>query len=226
MGWSLRWPDGETLQRVVFNSKEAEALPASRYLTLEEPRIRGLAMRLPRFAPGQPIPIIEMPGVDQQIRGTLSLWSIALSTTDWNRRRILPLFLADSNRVFLPTARHLWEKLLGDPVSVDSFLPPEESLRIFEQLREAAEEHGKPLYDALVQEHQASIQHEREKSSYSFAARRSAIERIGLPQVRRHRLTLLHQEERQVMDQLSLWAKTYPELTPLLMARVGGDSLE
>jgi hypothetical protein len=183
-------------------------------------------MQLPRFAPGQPIPVIEMLGVDKQIRGTLSLWSIALSTTDWNRRRILPLFLADSDRVFLPTARHLWEQLLGDPFSVGSFLPPEESLRIFERLREAAEEHGKPIYDALVQEHLASIQHEREKSSYSFASRRSAIERIGLPQVRQHRLNLLKQEERRVMGQLGLRAQTYPDMTPLLLVKVGGGFLE
>ena len=225
-GWNLKWPDGETIQRAVFNSKEAEALPAARYLTLEDPRIRGLAMRLPQFAPGQLIPDVEMVGVDKHIRGTLSLWSIALSTSDWNRRRILPLFLADSDRVFLPTARHLWEQLLGDPVSVDSFLSREESLRIFDRLRLAAEDHGKPIYDALVQEHLASIQHEREKFSYSFGARRSAIERIGLPQVRQHRLNRLLQEERRAMGQLDLRAQTYPDMTPLLLVNVTGGSLE
>ena len=54
--WNLTWPDGETYENVVFTGKEAERLPAARHLTLEEPKVRGLAMRLPRFAPGQPVP--------------------------------------------------------------------------------------------------------------------------------------------------------------------------
>lgn len=222
-GWDLHWPDGETVQRVVFNAKEAQEIPSARHLTLEEPRIRGLAMRLPRFAPGQPIPAIEISGLDSQIHGTVSLWSIALSTSAWNRRRILPVFLSSADRVFLPTARHLWDQMLSNAIVVKSFLPPQESLGIFERLQQAAEEHGRPIYDALVQEHLASIEREREKISYSFSARRNTIERIGLPQVRQHRLNLLGMEERRAIDELNLRAQTYPEMTPLLMASVGGD---
>ena len=62
-GWDLTWPDGQTFKNVVFAGKEAERLPAARHLTLEEPRVRGLAMRIPRCAPGQPAPVVAIPGV-------------------------------------------------------------------------------------------------------------------------------------------------------------------
>jgi len=150
--WNLTWPDGETYENVVFTGKEAEKLPAARHLTLEEPKVRGLAMRLPRFAPGQPVPIVSIPGLAEEIQGVWSLWRIAIATMEWNRRRIMPLFLADTGRVFMPTARHIWDQLLASSPQVRSMLDAEVSQAAFAQLQKAAEEHGKPFYEALVQE--------------------------------------------------------------------------
>ena len=77
--WNLTWPDGETYKNVVFTGKEAERLPAARHLTLEEPKVRGLAMRLPRFAPGQPVPGRVDPRSLRGSPGHLVLWRIAIA---------------------------------------------------------------------------------------------------------------------------------------------------
>jgi hypothetical protein len=89
-------------------------------------------------------------------------------------------------------------------------------------LQNAAEEYGKPIYGALVQEHRARIAREREKADYAFAARRKIVERIGLPQVRDYRLNLLAQEERSFQEQLDRKTQALPEMAPLLIVRVGG----
>ncbi|MCD6199751.1 MAG: DEAD/DEAH box helicase, partial [Deltaproteobacteria bacterium] len=72
--WNLTWPNGEKLSGIVFSGKEANQTPTARHLTLEDSRIRGLAMRLPRFAPGQPISIVTIPGISDEITGLWSLW--------------------------------------------------------------------------------------------------------------------------------------------------------
>jgi hypothetical protein len=222
--WKLTWPDGETYENVVFTGKEAERLPAARHLTLEEPKVRGLAMRLPRFAPGQPVHIMSIPGLSEEVQGVWSLWRIAIATMEWNRRRIMPLFLADNGMVYTPTARHVWDQLLTATTQVRSLLDASVSQAAFAKLQNAAEEHGKPIYEALVQEHRARIAREREKANYAFAARRKTVERIGLPQVRNYRLNLLAQEERNFQEQLDHKARAYPEMVPLLVIRVeGGD---
>ena len=77
--WNLTWPDGEELTSVVFSSKEAERTPIARHLTLEDTRIRGLAMRLPHFAPGQPISVVTIPEITDEITGLWSLWRIGIS---------------------------------------------------------------------------------------------------------------------------------------------------
>ena len=220
--WNLTWPDGEIYENVVFTGKEADRLPTARHLTLEEPKVRGLAMRLPRFAPGQPVPVVSMPGISDEVRGIWSLWRIAIATMEWNRRRIMPLFLADNGIVYMPTARHVWDQFLAANTQIRSTLDAAVSQAAFEKLQDAAEEHGKPIYEALVQEHRARIAREREKASYAFAARRRIIERIGLPQVRHYRLNLLAQEERSVQEQLDQKVHTYPDMVPLLVIRVEG----
>ncbi len=224
--WNLTWPDGETYENVVFTGKEAERLPAARHLTLEEPKVRGLAMRLPRFAPGQPVPIVSIPGLSEEVQGVWSLWRIAIATMEWNRRRIMPLFLADNGMVYMPTARHVWDQLLAASTHVRSVMETSVSQAAFEKLQNAAEEHGKPIYEALVQEHRGRIAREREKADYAFAARRKTVERIGLPQVRNYRLNLLAQEERSFQEQLNQKAHAYPEMVPLLVIRVEGGGHE
>ena len=225
--WNLTWPDGETYENVVFTSKEAERLPAARHLTLEEPKVRGLAMRLPRFAPGQPVPIVSIPGSfrgSPEVSGPcggsqLPPWSgtvggLCLSswpTTAWSTCR----------QPGMSGTSYLRQALRSG-----LFLMPRSPKPSLEKLQNAAEEHGKPVYEALVQEHRARIAREREKADYAFAARRKTLQRIGLPQVRNYRMNLLAQEERILQEQLDQKAHAYPEMAPLLVIRVDGGGHE
>jgi len=222
--WNLTWPDGETYTGVVFTGKEAEEIPAARLLTLEDPKVRGLAMRLPRSVPGQPVPNVSIPGLAREIQGVWSLWRISLITSVWNRRSVMPLFLADSGKVYIPTARHIWDQLMVTDLNVRSVLDAKVSQDAFRQLQKAAEEHGKPVYEALMQEHRARIARERKKAEYAFTARRKAIQRIGLPQVRGYRLNLLAQEEQNFQEQLEHRTQAFPEMVPLIMIHVEGGS--
>jgi hypothetical protein len=218
--WNLTWPDGATDLNVVFSARDAERTPSARHHTLEDPRIRSLTMCLPRFAPCQPIPAVCIPGVRTDARGVWSLWRISIATADWSRVRIISLFLDDDGSVLLPTARHIWEQLLAVDVAVVRVLDLESSRAAFDAQLRAAEQHGKSIYDALAHEHSAFIARERDKFDYAIAARRRAVERIGLPQVRDHRIDLLSKEEQEVRNTLDQKARLYPEMTPLLMVRV------
>ena len=78
------------------------------------------------------------------------------------------------------------------------------------------------MYEDLVQAHRVRLAAEREKGDYAFTARRSIVERIGLPAVRDHRLTQLEAEQRSRRDRLDRAAETSPELVPLLLVHVEG----
>lgn len=105
--YDLRWPDGTEMRRAVFARRDVTE-SGVRFLTLEDPTVRGLMTRLPRFVPGQPIPALRPDDLAPEIVGWWSLWRIAAVSEDWQRARIMPLFLHDDGRVLMPTARHLW----------------------------------------------------------------------------------------------------------------------
>ena len=242
--WYLMWPDGETYEQVVFTSKDAEKLPTARQLTLEDPKVLALASRLPRYAPGQPLPIALIPGLASEVQGIWSLWQISIESCESQiaherkgqtasltgpeirRTRIIPLFLSDNGMVYIPTARHVWDQLLTARIHIKSFLAVDASREAFEKSQAAAEIYGKPLFEALSQEHHRRIAKEREKIEYAFAARRKNIERIGLPQVRNYRLQFLSQEKRAFLEQLDQKAQVYPDMVPLMLVRLEGGNHE
>jgi superfamily II DNA or RNA helicase len=221
--WDLTWPDGTTMWDVVFSVRNAGAIASVRHVTLDDARIRGLVMRLPRFAPGQPIPCLMLPGLPLEVHGFWSLWRIALRAESWNRQRVMPLFLHDDGRILLPTARRIWDFILSDTPEVRGYLSGSEALAAFERQHEAAEVQGKSEYEELVHVYRAHLTREREKRAHAFDARRRALDRIGLPTVRAHRLALLEREEQAWQEQLERQTDVMPELVPLIVLRVERD---
>ena len=220
--WELEWPDGVVFSNIVFTVKETDDIPTARHLTLEDSRIRGLVMSLPRVAKGQPIPSIVIPGVADEATGFWSLWGITIHTDDWNQRRILAVFLHDDGRVLMPTARHIWNQLLSVSPGIHGHLAGDPARDAFDRVMKVAEKQGKSIYDELVQIHRERLTRERDKGTYAFAARRRAVERIGLPQVRDHRLAILDREEREWRAQLERRAQIIPEMVSLLLIRLDG----
>jgi superfamily II DNA or RNA helicase len=213
--WRLVWPDGHE-----HTGCFTHRVPSLAHLGLEESRIRGLAMRLPQVAPGQPIPIIVLPGLPTGVQGLWSLWRVVLSTTDWNRQRVMTLFLHEDGRLLLPTARHIWDQILSQETEVIGYIQGAGAHYTFARLREAAETQGQSIYDELVLAHRDYCARDREKGEYAFAARQHAVERIGLPAVRHYRLAQLAHEEQAWRAQLRRMAEVQPELIPLLIVQV------
>lgn len=221
-GWKLRWPDGTITPSAVFTLRDAQSQPAAVHLTLEEPRIRAIAKRVPRFVPGQPIPAIEVTGIPWEIRGHWSLWTVALRSAEWCRERVLALFLHDDGRMPSPTARHIWMLLLEQMPSSGRYLDGAELTRVFAEVTTAAERYGHDLYEELLRFHHGRLERERENKRYAFDARRRAIERIGLPAVRQYRLNELANEEKAWNLESESRPHAHPELVPRLILRVEG----
>ena len=153
-----------------------------------------------------------------------SLWRIAIHTDDWNQMRIMPLFLHDDERLLLLTARRIWDALLSAAVVIRGHLEGAETRLVFDRLMEVAEAHGKSLYAELLALHRDRLARERDKGEYTFAARRHTVERIGLPAVRHYRLAQLDREVQAWREQITSKVQVNPELVPLLLLRLEGDT--
>ena len=220
--WDIVWPGEEEVSRVVFSLKDAARVPSARHLTLEDPRVRGLATCIPCFAPGQPIPSMTLNSVPAEVRGLWSIWRITLHTPEWNRHRVMPLFLHEDGRTLTPTARFVWDQVLAEQSPASGYIEGDASVIAFERVESAAREEGRRIYDELAQSHRMRLTQEREKGAFAFAARRRAVERIGLSAVRDHRLRQLAVEEAAWRADLELNSRVSPELVPLVILQIKG----
>ncbi len=218
--WDLRWLGGETLLDVVFTPEDAERWPAAQYLTLEDPRVRGLATALPVFVPGQPVPVVAPAGLPTDVVGTWSLWRVSLESADHREQRIAPVFVHDDGRVLGPSARGVWDALMSGECAPERSLAGEQALAAYDASRAAAETEGRPVYDELLHAHGVAIEAERERGALAFESRRRAIGRLGLDAVRRHRARQLDDEQRRWEAALGEREDAIPDMTAVLLLRI------
>lgn len=228
--WDLNWPDGLEQRKCVFSAREAARLTDATLLNLENPRVRELALKLPQLVVGQSLPSVTIAGLASNISGLWGLFEICLHVgiASQNlslriplvRRAYLSVFLSEDEKLFLPTARHIWDVLQTVDCQMQSILGPEEVTIAYERLSEAAEQAGQELFNSLKQIHLAGIAGEENRGIDAFAARRRATERVGLREVRQFRLDRCDAEEIQWKEELESARQIVPEIRPLLMFRV------
>jgi len=219
------WPDGTRMDRVTFDRRVAQDRLLD-HVSLGDERIRSLVQHLPRAVPSQPIARVRFTDVPDEIVGFWSLWRVALDPDAWRDVKILPLFLHDDGRILVPTARMIWDCLLEDRprVSQLGYLPEIEVAAIFQRLRSEAERQGRLAFDELHARHNQRRKREQDKGQYAFQVRRDALNRIGLPEVRQHRLRKLEEEQRAWEAELRKRDQVLPELQPVTVLRLeAGD---
>lgn len=233
--WDLNWPDGQEHRKAVFSAREANRLTDATLLNLENSRIRGLALNLPQIAAGQPLPCVTVSGLPANISGLWGLFEIRLQAgmhqktqllrIPMVRRGYVSVFLSEEGKLFLPTARHIWDALQTTEAEVQATLGQDESITAHEHLQIAAEQAGQELFDALQQAHIASVIREEERGMVAFTSRRKAIERVGLPEVRQYRLARCAAEETEWRHELQSARQIVPEIRSLLMLHIlkGGE---
>lgn len=218
--WDLAWPDGRRHTHVAFVNPGAD--PTSQPITLAETAVRDLATHLPTFVEGEPVLCLVMAGLPATVQGIWSLWQIGVRQALGQKQRLLPLFQNQDGRVFLPTGQRIWEQLAAAPPVVTGCLTDAAAGQAVRQAWLAIEQAGRAYYDDMAREQQRQSQEQRENREYAFAARRRAIQRLGLPAVRQHRERQLAQEEVTWQTQWSQQAGLIPELNLILLLHVTG----
>ena len=232
--WDLTWPDGQEHRKTVFSAREADRLTDATLLNLESSRVRGLALSLPQVAAGQPLPCVTVNGLPASISGFWGLFEIRLQAgmhqktqllrIPMVRRGYVSVFLSEEGKLFLPTARHIWDMLQTAEAQVQATLGQDESITAHARLQDAAEQAGQELFDTLRQAHIASVTREEERGMVAFTSRRKAIERVGLHEVRQYRLARCAAEENEWRHELQSARQIVPEIRPLLMLRIASKA--
>ena len=120
----------------------------------------------------------------------------------------------------------IWDCLLEDRPRLNQlgYVAETETASIFQRLRSEAERQGQLAFDELHARHNQRLKREQDKGQYAFQVRRDALNRIGLPEVRQHRLRKLEEEQRAWEAELRKRDQVLPELQPVTVLRLeAGD---
>jgi len=222
--WRLRWIDGSESVGACFDARTAASRPDVEWVTLEDARARAVITELPRCVDGQPLPVVEVGGLPDTVRGVWSLWQIGLSAEDFGRRRFLAVFVSDEGRMFMPTARRIWDLLVTERIRLVGLSSEKVPGRWFHDAKRAAVSNGEQVFAELAEEHAARIREERDRARHAYEVRYQAIGRIGLPSVREYRRRRLRAEHETRMARLDAAEIRVPDLHSVLMLRVGGPA--
>lgn len=213
--WALSWPDGSTMDRACFDASGIEAAPDATWLTLDNEAVRAIINEVPAEPPGRPVPRISLPQLPSGVEGTWSLWRIRMTSIRGEEQRYMPLFV-QNGRVFAPTARRLWDLIVAGELEADG----EYAIGPVEGLEKLAETQAEPTYLELRSRHLQQIEQEEQRVADAFEARRRAIGRIGLENVRRARLRRLEEEHELRLQELRGAAAMMPGLEPVAIVEV------
>ena len=218
--WQITWPDGTETSDIVFNQRDADELPASTYLSLENPRVRGILMGVPRFARGQPVPKVKIAGLPTGLKGTWALFRVSLYTADWNYYRVMTVFLHEDGQALIPTANYIWEQVTEKGPAMFDQIIGKQAEELFDKLAATAEKQGYQTYEDLTKKYNAYLEREEDKGKYAFAERKKIIQKLGLTNVREHRLRKLQAEEMEWREKIIERSHATPELVPMIMIYV------
>jgi SNF2 family DNA or RNA helicase len=226
-GWDFDWPDGEKVQNVVFSSKDITS--DNVLLSLENSLINKIITNLPQIFPGQLVPQVFVEGLPKSVTGLWGLFEVNISIEESGfsqirmpliRKRYVPVFIGENGKIFTPTAIYIWNHLLINDVILKTFNTTKDSGIIYKEINKAGEIAGRTYFEELRKTHIKSVINEEGRGKIAFLSRRKAIDRLGLPEVRKFRLARLAIEESEWEKELQAVRNIMPDLRPLVIMKI------
>ncbi|MDQ9851729.1 helicase-related protein [Acinetobacter baumannii] len=228
--WQLNWPDGEQWSDGVFQL-DRDLNHEMTFVSLDQPKIQDLVMNIPGWIPSQLIPTVNIPTIPDTVNGVWSLWKISLDSQVTNHQQevYLPIYTDQNTKSYPATAKRIWDALLSNQITLSENLAANfqsneqtglDNARLFHKQQQQAMVDGTALFNSLKVRYHQKLAYEKEKAEYAFLARRRVIDRIGLPEVRNHRLQILDQELKQWQTTFKERQSIMPDLKAVLLLRV------
>lgn len=168
----------------------------------------------------QYVKVIETAGLwDQQFyRVWIQQQNVVLKLlgTDLCNQPVLPIVTTDS-LCYLSTAAKIANvqqegskefDILPQDLAVESSLDQS----IYALMHKVAQKEGKAIFESMLIANQTDLDNQFEKGEYSFNARKKAIERVGLPEVRQFRLRQLRSEYALWLQDIDKKRRVFPDM--------------
>lgn len=184
-------------------SKENFLLPLDNYGINDEVITQHLKkeIRQDEKAPVLNVTIKDFPNE----KGFFMLWHLSVSTEE-SCKRIVPIFI-NENGILRPMAgKRILEALLDNTRVVNTTQGDVADSELYEKLTKASQDYAQDIFTVLKAEYERKNEENYKKYSYALKLRIDAAKKIGIENIRKHKLSEL-EKERADMEANYLIAK-------------------
>jgi superfamily II DNA or RNA helicase len=230
--YHITWPDGTEYADAVFSDTGTTPDTGAVSLTPDESHIKQIISDIPEWPPGAHIPEIQIPDLPGDVSGYWGLFAVGFSYDKPSEKsetlrhipnekhRYVPVFLSDNGSSYRQTARFIHDSLLTRYYTPTRITPQSDRKTAYDTLLKEAGHVGEDIFRNLQEHHQTAIRTEELRAERSFAARRKAIDQIGLGEVRSYRLRALTREINKWKNDIAAAQAVIPSLRPILLLRI------
>jgi hypothetical protein len=154
--------------------------------------------------------------------GIFILWELSVSN-DEHSQRVIPIFMNHEFTLRPLAGRKIWDAILDDSsvltVSGKEKLTQEQ----FERLSSESRDYAYDTFLLLKDESEKRRDETHRKRMYALNLRIEAADRIGIENIRKHKLTRLYAEKEKAEHEYISGKAIFPEFKPVLVVRMEGS---
>lgn len=184
---------------------------------------RAALQGLQKWIPGTPIPCVQLLDYPSPLRGTWSLWRVGLHDgTGAISTQYHPILLEGETQRTGPLALDVWDAIVAGRFMLENELLQSETQNVMNASWTAASETCRGTYSRMLSTHRGRCDDDERRHNDSMAARRNAIQSIGLEEVRQFRLRKLAVAHDEWQVNHNQRKRVRPLLEPILFLEIRG----
>jgi hypothetical protein len=172
----------------------------------------------PYFAPGKPIPSLQVSGLGFTVDGWFAIWKVGIAEGLWRHQHVFSTFMADSGETYSTTAQRIWDAMATRSAEI-SHLGELDSYD-YATLEAHAMTEASGLYDRILAGAKERSRRRKMALEVSYLSRRSALSRIGISNIREARRRELEAEYKEHKEQIEMATHALPDLQCIFLAKV------
>jgi SNF2 family DNA or RNA helicase len=215
--------DGSLRQLVrYYNESHQIVAPVTDHFSILDPAVTRHLNSDIEFEPSSNLLSVRIEGFPNEA-GYFALWELSVSS-DEQSRRFIPVFI-NNDRVFRPLAgKKIWDAILAEEhkltVAESNVLAPE----VWMALTHVSQEHAYDAFVTLKEETLSRHEEAYKKHRYALNLRIEAAERIGIENIRKHKLVQLEKERMEAEHNYSIGKMLCPDFRPVILVRMEEDN--
>lgn len=187
-------------------------------LDLSEIVIERVNALRPYFAPGTPVPSLRVDGLGFTVDGWFALWKVGIAEGLWRHQHVFATFVTDNGDAYATTAQRIWDALATRGADISHL--GEDGSYDYATLEAFAQSEASGLYERVLAGAKERSRRRKIALDVSYLARRTALARIGIDNIREARRRELEAEYQRNKAQIEMATRALPDLQCLFMARM------